>query len=42
MDVKQAIYTRHAARSFTPEGVAEETLREFVDVAVQAVTRLRV
>src|ERR1039458_6194162 len=36
MDLKEAIYTRRAAREFTAEPVDDETLRQLIDAAVQA------
>jgi len=36
MDIKEAIYSRRAVRDFTPEPVAQETLRQLVDAAIQA------
>jgi nitroreductase len=36
MDLKEAIYTRRAVREFTAEPVADETLRQLIDAAVQA------
>ena len=34
MDLKEAIYTRRAAREFTAEPVDDETLRQLIDAAV--------
>lgn len=36
MDLKEAIYTRRAVREFTAEPVADETLCQLIDAAVQA------
>ena len=36
MDLKEAIYKRRAVREFTAEPVAEETLLQLIDAAVQA------
>jgi nitroreductase len=36
MDLKEAIYSRRAAREFTPKAVDEEVLRQLVDAATQA------
>ena len=36
MDLKEAIYTRRAVREFTAEPVADGTLRQLIDAAVQA------
>lgn len=36
MEVKEAIYTRRAVRSFTGESVDEQTLRQLIDAAIQA------
>src|SRR5665647_3100762 len=36
MDLKEAIYTRRAAREFTAEPVDDGTLRQLIDAAVQA------
>ena len=36
MDLKEAIYTRRAAREFTTEPVDEKTLRQLIDAAIQA------
>jgi nitroreductase len=36
MDLKEAIYKRRAVREFTAEPVADDTLRQLIDAAVQA------
>jgi nitroreductase len=36
MDIREAIYSRRAVRAFTAEPVADETLRDLIDAAVQA------
>lgn len=36
MDLKEAIYTRHAVRDYTAESVDEATIRLLIDAAVQA------
>lgn len=36
MDLKEAIYTRRATRSFTDQAVTEATLRQLIDAATQA------
>ena len=36
MDLLEAIYTRRAVRAFTPEPVAESTLRALIEAAIQA------
>jgi len=36
MDLREAIYTRRATREYTAEPVAETTIRELIDAAIQA------
>ena len=38
MDLKEAIYTRRSVRQFTSEPVAEKTIRDLIDAAIQAPT----
>lgn len=36
MDLREAIYTRRATRAYTAEPVAEATIRELIEAAIQA------